>query len=71
VATFLNDYAQECMTQIRHAYDELVDSLMFKYLVDYREVAPSKLPQIAPPAVPDVPSGGGSRLLMAGSKSAA
>ena len=43
------------MTQVGYAYDELVDYLMLQYLVDYREVAPSKLPQIAPPAVSDVP----------------
>jgi len=53
VATFLNEYAQQCMIQVGHAYHELVDYLMLQYLVDYREIAPSQLPQIAPPAVPD------------------
>jgi dipeptidase len=55
LTTFLNEYTQRCMTQVGHAYDELVDYLILQYLVDYREVAPSSLPQIAPPAVPDVP----------------
>lgn len=55
VATFLNEYARRCMTQVGHAYDELVDYLMLQYLVDYREIAPSRLPQIAPPIVPDTP----------------
>jgi dipeptidase len=55
LTTFLNEYTQRYMTQVGHAYDELVDYLMLQYLVDYREVAPSSLPQIAPPAVPDVP----------------
>jgi dipeptidase len=55
VATFLNEYAQQCMAQVGHACQEFVDYLMLQYLVDYREVAPSELPQIAPPVIPDAP----------------
>ena len=55
VATFLNEYAQQCTTQVGHAYYELVDYLTLQYLADYREVASPGLPQVAPPVVPDTP----------------
>jgi dipeptidase len=55
VATFLNDYAQQCMIQVGQAYHDLVDYLMLQYLADYREIAPAKLPQIAAPTAPNVP----------------
>jgi dipeptidase len=49
---FLNSYAEHCLTQVGHAYHELVDCLMFKYLVDHAEVAMPNLPTIAPPFIP-------------------
>jgi dipeptidase len=52
IESFLNNYAKHCLTQVGHAYDELVDYLMFKYLVAHSEVAPPKLPFIAPPIIP-------------------
>ncbi len=54
VATFLNEYAQQCTTQVGHAYYELVGYLTLQYLVDYREVASPGLPQVAPPVIPEV-----------------
>lgn len=54
-AMVLNEYAQQCTTQVGHAYHELVDYLTLQYLVDYGEVASPGLPQIAPPVVPDMP----------------
>jgi len=51
----LNAYARQCTTQVGHAYKELVDYLMLQYLVDYEEIASPRLPQIAPPTVPDMP----------------
>ncbi len=52
---FLTDYAQQCTTKVGYAYHELVDYLMFRYLVGYKELAPQSLPEIAAPVVPDVP----------------
>ncbi len=51
---FVNDYADQCLTQVGYAYSELVDYLMFKYLVDHSEVAPPELPSIPKPVIPDV-----------------
>jgi dipeptidase len=48
---FLTEYARQCTAQVGYAYNELVDYLMLQYLVDYGEVAPPSLPQIAPPVV--------------------
>jgi dipeptidase len=45
---FLNNYVQHCLKQVGYAYNELVDYLMFQYLVDHPEVAPPKLPVISP-----------------------
>ncbi len=53
--SFLNDYADRCLTQVGYAYNELVDYLMFRYLVDHSEVAPPELPTVGVPAVPEVP----------------
>jgi len=53
--TFLNDYAQQCMTQAGHAYHELVDYLMFRYLIGDKELAQPTLPRIAAPVIPDKP----------------
>ena len=46
------DYTGHCLKQVGYAYHELVDYLMFKYLVGSAEVAPPTLPAIGPPAVP-------------------
>jgi len=51
---FLNAYAEHCLTQVGYAYNELVDYLMFRYLVDHSEVAPPKLPAISAPILPAV-----------------
>jgi len=55
VERFLNAYAEHCLTQVGYAYKELVDYLMFMYLVDHSEVAPQKLPAISAPIIPVVP----------------
>ena len=52
---FVTDYAQQCLKQVGYAYGELVDYLMFQYLLGYPEVAPLRLPSIAAPVIPDVP----------------
>ncbi len=49
---FLTDYTRQCLRQVGYAYAELVDFLMLKYLVMYPEVAPLRLPAVAPPVVP-------------------
>jgi len=55
VEHFLNTYAEHCLTQIGYSYHELVDYLMFRYLVDHSEVAPPKLPAFSAPMIPAVP----------------
>jgi hypothetical protein len=55
VERFLNTYAEHCLTQVGYAYHELVDYLMFRYLLDHSEVAPPKLPAISAPMIPAVP----------------
>jgi dipeptidase len=55
VERFLNAYAEHCLTQVGYAYHELVDYLMFRYLLDNSEVAPPKLPAISAPIIPAVP----------------
>ncbi|NOR67290.1 MAG: hypothetical protein GQ528_08035 [Woeseiaceae bacterium] len=55
VECFLNAYAEHCLTQVGYAYHELVDYLMFRYLLDNSEVAPPKLPAISAPIIPTVP----------------
>ena len=55
VERFLNAYAEHCLTQVGYAYYELVDYLMFRYLLDDSEVAPPKLPAISAPMIPAVP----------------
>ncbi len=52
---FVTDYARQCSTNVGHAYDELVDYLVFKYLLGYKELAPPTLPEIAAPVVPEMP----------------
>ncbi len=57
---FLNAYTQHCLRQVGYAYNELVDYLMFRYLVEHWEVAPPKLPSISAPIIPSAPGGGWS-----------
>jgi len=52
IERFLNAYADRCLTQIGYGCRELVDYLMFRYLVDHWEVAPPKLPVIGAPVIP-------------------
>jgi len=52
---FLTDYARQCTTQVGTAYHRLADYLMFRYLVGEEELAPATRPQVAAPAVPEVP----------------
>jgi dipeptidase len=52
VQKFVTEYAAQNLMQVGYAYGELVDYLMLKYLCMYPEVAPLKLPRIAPPAIP-------------------
>jgi len=58
VEHFLNMYADQCLTQVGYAYNELVDYLIFRYLIDNWEVAPPKLPVIGAPVIPAAPGGG-------------
>jgi dipeptidase len=60
VERFLNAYGDHCLTQVGHGYRELVDYLMFRYLVDHWEVAPPKLPAIGAPVIPAAPDDGRS-----------
>ena len=55
VERFLNAYAEHCLRQVGYAYHELVDYLMFRYLLDHSEVAPPRLPAISAPIIPIVP----------------
>jgi len=57
VEQFLNAYADHCLTQVGYAYHELVDYLMFRYLVENWEVAPPKLPAVGAPVIPAAPEG--------------
>ena len=52
---FLNAYSGDCLKQVGYSYNELVDYLMFQYLVEHSEVAPPELPLISLPVVPYVP----------------
>ncbi|MHC4118593.1 MAG: C69 family dipeptidase [Planctomycetota bacterium] len=62
VERFLNAYAEQSLKKVGYGYDELVDYLMFRYLVEHWEVAPPKLPAIAAPTVPAAPAGGWSEV---------
>jgi len=55
VEAFLTDYAHGCATNVGHAYHDLVDYLMLRYLIGDKELAPQSLPQVAAPIIPDVP----------------
>jgi len=50
---FVATYTGRCMKQVGYAYHELVDYLMFQYLLGDADVAPPRLPEIAVPAIPD------------------
>ena len=65
---FLNAYAKHCLKHVGYVYDELVDYLMFRYLVDHSEVASPKLPAISAPVIPTKPVGGGTRGVLEESK---
>ncbi len=52
---FLSAYSDNCLKQVGYAYNELVDYLMFRYLVDHSEVAPPELPAISAPIIPAIP----------------
>ncbi len=60
VERFLNAYAEQCLKQVGYGYSELVDYLMFRYLVAHWEVAPPNLPAIGAPVIPAAPDGGWS-----------
>jgi dipeptidase len=49
---FVAEYTNNCMKQAGYAYHELVDYLMFQYLLGDADVAPPGLPEIAAPAIP-------------------
>ncbi len=49
---FLTDDARRCLLEVETAYDQLVDYLMFRYLVGSQEMAPAQLPEIAVPPIP-------------------
>jgi dipeptidase len=49
---FLTAYASDCTSQVGSAYAELVDDLMYRFLVGDAELARSAPPRIAAPAVP-------------------
>lgn len=51
---FLTVYASDCATQAGHAYAELVDCLMLRFLAGDPEFARLPLPRIAPPALPAI-----------------
>lgn len=55
VTAYLNGYAEDCLKQVGTAYHELVDYLMFQYLVDHAEVSPAECPVIRFPQIPGVP----------------
>ncbi len=51
--TLLTDHAQQSLTQVQSAYNQLVDYLMFRYLIGDKELAQPALPRIAVPAIPN------------------
>jgi hypothetical protein len=50
---FATQYTGQCLKQVGCGYHELVDYLMFRYLVDHAEVVLPKLPVIGAPVIPD------------------
>jgi hypothetical protein len=55
---FVTAYTNHCLKQVGYAYDELVDYLMFQYLLGDADVAPPRLPVIGAPVIPDLPPAG-------------
>ena len=53
---FVAEYTQRCMRQVGYTYHELVDYLMFQYLLGDADVAPPSLPAVAAPVIPDKPA---------------
>ncbi len=51
--SFLTNYAANSLIQVHSAYDQLVDYLMFRYLIGDKELAQPPLPRIAVPAIPN------------------
>jgi hypothetical protein len=45
----LTQYSYYWFNQVHNTYNELVDYLLYKYVFEYPELAPPKLPQIVPP----------------------
>lgn len=52
---FVARYTSDCMKQVGYTYHELVDYLMFQYLLGDADVAPPALPEIALPRIPASP----------------
>jgi dipeptidase len=50
--SFVTRYTTQCLKQVGYAYHELVDYLMFQYLLGHPDVAPPSLPVIGAPAIP-------------------
>jgi len=44
----LTEYSYYWFNQVHNTYDELVDYMLYKYVFEYPEIAPPKLPQIVP-----------------------
>jgi dipeptidase len=53
---FITTYTRSCLENVDHAYGELVDYLMFKYLYRYSDIAPPQPIEISAPTVPPLPS---------------
>ncbi len=49
---FLTDRAGDCLGEVEDAYDDLVDYLLFRYLIGGPELAPGRLPEIIVPQLP-------------------
>ena len=53
---FATAYTYSCLENVDHAYGELVDYLMFKYLYSYSDIAPPKRTEVSTPTIPALPS---------------
>ncbi len=49
----VTDYSTHCLKQVGYAYHELVDYLMYRYLVGHSEISPPSLPVIEAPIIPE------------------
>jgi dipeptidase len=52
---YLTDVARQCTTTVGYAYHDLVDYLMFRYLVGEKELARTELPRVAVPVISKSP----------------